>query len=275
MGEDAGRDRLEELQRRPRDHQHVEDEARRRGALQAADDQRPGVEEGLFAEHDHAARPRRSRRRGRSENSSSLAPASRPAASAACRRVLRLSCAPPGEGEGDDQQAERRGGDDADRDRRLAAEDADRDQHREDRAEAGFGEDQRDEQAEALAGRRGSRGRSSWPRRRGPRRRRPSRGFRCPPAGRSGSARAGPGRATAKKSERPSWIVEATRIGWPIGSPFDQPLGDVAGEQLFDRPVEGRDRDEDRRPEHRDLPVVGLGEDVRGDQEVGVGDHAR
>ena len=56
---------------------------------------------------------------------------------------------------------------------------------------------------------------------------------------------------------------------------LDHALGDVAREQLFDRPVEGRDRDEDRRPEHRDLPVVGLGEDVRGDQEVGVGDHAR
>ena len=45
-------------------------------------------------------------------------------------------------------------------------------------------------------------------------------------------------------------------------------------EQLFDRPVEGRDGDEDGRPEDRDLAVVVLGEDVRGDQEVGVGDQA-
>ena len=36
MGEEAGRDRLEELQRRPGDHQHVEDEPGRGGALSCA-----------------------------------------------------------------------------------------------------------------------------------------------------------------------------------------------------------------------------------------------
>ena len=35
-------------------------------------------------------------------------------------------------------------------------------------------------------------------------------------------------------------------------------FGDVAREQLFDRAVEGRDGDEDGRPEHGDLPIVGL-----------------
>ena len=45
--------------------------------------------------------------------------------------------------------SERRG-DDADRDRRLAAEQADRDQHREEGAEDRLGEDQRGEEAEAL-----------------------------------------------------------------------------------------------------------------------------
>ena len=69
VGEEAGRDRLEELQRRPGDHQHVEDEARRRGAREARDQQRPGVEEGLLAEHDQEARRPRSRRPRASVNS--------------------------------------------------------------------------------------------------------------------------------------------------------------------------------------------------------------
>ena len=53
VGQDAGRDRLEELQRRPREHQDVEDETGGGGALESARDQRPRVEEGLFGEHDH------------------------------------------------------------------------------------------------------------------------------------------------------------------------------------------------------------------------------
>ena len=149
VGEDAGRDRLEELQRRPGDHQHVEDEAGRRGALQAADDQRPGVEEGLFAEHDQqhgggeaAAVPEREVLRRR--------PPPRVRAVRSGWRCACAFCARRAKAKGTTIRRERRGGDDADRDRRLAAEDADRDQHGEDRAEARFGEDQRDEEAEAL-----------------------------------------------------------------------------------------------------------------------------
>jgi hypothetical protein len=42
----TGGDGLEEDQRRPGDHQHVEDEPRSRGALGGADDEWPGVQEG-------------------------------------------------------------------------------------------------------------------------------------------------------------------------------------------------------------------------------------
>ena len=73
------------------------------------------------------------------------------------------------EGERHHQQGQRGRRGDPDRDRALAAEHADRDQHREDRAEARFGEDQGDEEPELAVCRRGSRGRSSSPRRRGPR----------------------------------------------------------------------------------------------------------
>ena len=104
MGEDAGRDRLEELQRRPRQHQHVEDEARRGGALEAADDQRPGVEEGLFAEHDQQHRRGEAAAVGEGEVLVVLA-RPRPVA-AAPSRLLALGSA--GEGERDDQQRERR-----------------------------------------------------------------------------------------------------------------------------------------------------------------------
>ena len=89
----------------------------------------------------------------------------------------------------------------------------------------------------------------------------------------------GPRRAIAiamKASEIPSWIVAATRSGAPsTGCPTRDVLGDRAREQLLDRALQGRDEDEDRRPQHRDLAVLLLRELVRGDDEVEVGDQAR
>src|SRR5207247_1037336 len=52
MGEEAGGNRLEELQRRPGDHQDVEDVARRGGAGGGVYEQRAGVQECLLGEHD-------------------------------------------------------------------------------------------------------------------------------------------------------------------------------------------------------------------------------
>ena len=49
-------------------------------------------------------------------------------------------------------------------------------------------------------------------------------------------------------------------------------LGDRARQQLLHRPVEHRHRDEDRRPQQRDAAVLGLGQVVRGQREVAVGD---
>src|SRR5262249_6389752 len=43
----------------------------------------------------------------------------------------------------------------------------------------------------------------------------------------------------------------------------------------LDRALENGDHDEDRRPEHRDLPVLVLRELMRGDREVEVGDQPR
>ena len=149
VGEDAGRDRLEELQRRPGDHQHVEDEARRRGALQAAGDQRPGVEEGLFAEHDHQHRGGEAAAVRASRTPPPLGVASRPACGCACSRV----CARRAKAKRDDHQAERRGRRRSRSRPPTGPQQADRDQHREEGAEARLGEDQRREQAEAaLAG---------------------------------------------------------------------------------------------------------------------------
>ena len=310
MRQDAGRDRLEELQRRPRDHQHVEDEAGRGGALEAADDQRPGVEEGLFAEHDQedgggeAGAPLQGEILTRLRRSQIVIGAGcgfllrhvlrhKCFGFAPSRRIrLRRSVAPPcgasghagrvplhplrpaEKCEGHDHEAERRGGQDADRDRRLAAQQADRDEHGEDGAEARFGEDQGDEEAEALgageeaagevAGGVEEDGAEEDPVERFVALQqvvldRPAQGQR---EDREGDAEAELDRR--RDAHRPADLLALRPV-----------FGDVAREQLFDRPVEGRDRDEDRRPEHRDLPVVGLREDVRGDQEVGVGDQPR
>ena len=83
VGEDRGLDRLEELQRRAGDQQHVEGEAGERraaGALGRLYEQRTGVQEGLLAEHDQRARRPRSRCRGASVNSGSRAAGSSRAA---------------------------------------------------------------------------------------------------------------------------------------------------------------------------------------------------
>ncbi len=49
-------------------------------------------------------------------------------------------------------------------------------------------------------------------------------------------------------------------------------LGDRARQQLLHRPVQHRHGDEHRRPQQRDAAVLGLGQVVRGQREVAVGD---
>ncbi len=59
-----------------------------------------------------------------------------------------------------------------------------------------------------------------------------------------------------------------------VGIAAFEVFGNVAREQLVDRAVQGRDGDEDRRPQHGDLAVGILVEGVGGDEEVDVGDQA-
>ena len=56
MGKQTRRRRLEEHDRRPGDHQDVEDEPGGRRALVGLREQRPAVQEHLLAEHDHQDR---------------------------------------------------------------------------------------------------------------------------------------------------------------------------------------------------------------------------
>ena len=51
-------------------------------------------------------------------------------------------------------------------------------------------------------------------------------------------------------------------------------LGERPGEELFDRPVEGRGEDEDDRPEDDDLAVLVLAEAPGGEDEEDVGEDA-
>jgi ribonuclease E len=260
-GEDARRDRLEELQRRPGEHQHVEDEARRRRALEAARDQRPRVEEGLFAEHDH--------QHGRGEPGTVRDRDRRVA------RALRRGrgSRPAGEGERDHHQAQRGSGDDADCHRRLAAEQADRDQQREQGSEDRLGEDQRGEEAEAFLAGEEAAGEVAGGVEEDSREEDPVEGFvPLEQVVLQGAAQSqgedGEERRQAELDRRRGAHRAADRLApHPV-------FGDVAGKQLFDRSVEGRDGDEDGRPDDRYLAVVGLGENVRGDEEVDVGDDA-
>ena len=233
----------------------------------AADDERAGVEQDLFAEHDHQHRGREagaaatSRTAGSSLGEAGISSAPRPGMPVASLLALRAKAAGTT--------------------RRLSAgaatipiatadwpfEDADRDEHREDRPEAGLGEDQRGEQAEAAVpgevaagevagGVEEDRGEVD-----------PVEGFVAVqeavldrPAQRQRDDR-----EVAREAE-----LDLGRDQDRLADRFAlrEVFGDVAGEQLVDRPVEGRDGDEDRRPEDRDLAVVGLREDVRGDEEV-------
>ena len=269
MGKDAGRHRLEELQWRAGDHQHVEDVAGGRRTLKTADDQRAGVEEGLFAEHDQQDRGGEATATAQRE----LGPVGVLALRYGTRSGL-LALGPAGEGEGDDHQAEAGGGDDPDRHRRLAAQQADRDEDREQGAKDRFGEDQGREEPEAAVAGEEATGKVA-------RRVEHHRGEEDPVEGfvslkQAILERPAQGQRQRREKRRQAELDfrrHPHRLADRLGR--DQPFGDVPGEQLFDRPVKGRDGDEDRRPEHGDLPVVGLGQHVRCDEEIGVGDDPR
>ena len=252
MGQDAGRDCLEELKRGPGDHQHVEDEAGCSGTFECAHQQRSGVEEYLLAEHDQEDRADEAGPVGHGE----LLPLGFHVdlgVVALCPLGL-FAAGAPGDRIRDHHQREQRGGDDADRDHGLAGEQADRHQDGEQGPEYGFGEDQRGEQAELLvsgevaagvvAGRVEQDSREEDP---------VERGVAVQQAVLD----------RALEDQRHGGEGETERDLDAGGHPYRpgvrvtslDVLGDVPGEQLVDRPVEGRDGDEDGRPQDRDLAV--------------------
>jgi hypothetical protein len=149
VGEQAGLHCLEELQRSPSDHQHVEYVAGSGGAGSRIDEQRARVEKGLLAEHD--------------EKHPGCEAAAARQAEFVRRRVDRRipdglghRCAAAEtteEGEGHYEQRERRGRDDSKRDRRLPRGDPERHGRREGGSGDGFADDQQGVDGQAVAAR--------------------------------------------------------------------------------------------------------------------------
>ena len=164
MGEDRGLDRLEELQRRARDQQHVEDEAgerrRRRTALTISTAAfRSVCSASMIASTATAKRvPWCDRQVGDGLLDSACAGPSRarrraPARRAARRRPRRRPPAPPwrsGQRPRHDHQRHERRGRHAERDRRLAVRDPDRHREREQEARGGLQQHEPAVEAEAL-----------------------------------------------------------------------------------------------------------------------------
>ena len=123
------------------------------------------------------------------------------------------------EGERDDRQAEQRRGDDPQGDRGLAAGDPDGDRERERDAGRGLGQQEGGVEGEApAAGQKAAREEAGAEGEHG--------GDQDPVQGLVAGqevvlerASQGEGAQTAKAAARPSWIVAATRSGWPIGCP--------------------------------------------------------
>src|SRR5829696_6221760 len=245
VGEKACRHALEDEQRRPRQHQHVEDEAGLRGALEGAREKRPRVQQRLLAQHDHEDR------RGEA-----TAGGERHTPVARRRRGDRLFDGTPPERERDDDEAEAWRGEHADCDRRLARCDADRHRERERRAGGALTYEQPREEREPPPAGEVAAGVEACPEddyrpEHHPveiSRAREEAVLERPPQGEHRD-RAGGGdpELDRRRDTQGAADLDAAR----------PPVGDRPREQLLDRAVEDRDRDEDRRPQDDDLAVAG------------------
>ncbi len=259
--QEARRDRLEEDERRPGDEEDVEHESGRGGALGGADEQRPGADQDLFAEHHQQHRP--------GEGAAAAERQVGAAGELAGRRHRRVAAGH----QRDHQQPTERRDRDPDRDRRRPVEDPDRDedsehqpsddladqQRRVDRepplageiaaGEVGEGEPRKSDEHRPVEVRVGAEQPLLERRLHGQQHHQ----------GRQADAELDP----AGRSQR----VPGRRAGLVA-------LGERPGEELLDRAVERRGDDEDDRPEDDDLAVLVLAEASRGEDEEDVGEDA-
>ena len=223
--------------------------------------QHRGVEQRLLGELDRGDRRRRSPRprAASAPRSSTVAGAS----AAAWRTIAQGTTSSEASGAASDAQ----------RDRRLPAGEARRRPRPGSRSARPTRTARARRRGRTTGGRRGSRGRSSWPRRRASRRRRSSTASstvegvldRPPQRQRDDEER---GREAGLHEQR-----DPQRV--PAVVPARAAVGDRARQQLLDRPVDDRDDDEEDRPQQRDR-AVGVGvQHVAGDREVGEGEDAR
>ena len=267
MGEEAGRDPLEDEQRGAGEHQHVEDEPRRGGTLAGLDQQRTGVQEGLLAEHDEEDR--------RGEGAAAACGFGFGRAAGGRSRVRAggsLSAAP--ERERDHAEREQRRGDHPGRDRVAPGGDPHRDRERERHARERLGDQQPREQPEPALPREVAAGEEAC--------REGEHGGEVDPVQRLGTGeqvigeRRAQGQGDDREAERDQPLDPGRLAQGGADRRSADPVGrDRAGDELLDRPVQDGDGDEGRRPQDDDLPVGGRVEVVRREREVDVGEQAR
>ena len=247
VGEQRGLDRLEQLQRRARDQQHVEDEAGdRRVRPWPLTMQHAGVEQRLLGEHDRRAtasakRPPRAQRHRRRRRLRRLGVQPRVAARYAHGTTI----------------SETNGAaDDAERDHGLARGDARRRPRPRSRSARPPRRTPARRRGRTTGARRSSRARSSSRRRRAPRRRGSSRALRSRRKASWTSCGSAPARDRGTRREAGLDRERRSAAGGSCRQAARAAVGDRAREQLLDRPVDHRDDDEQRRPQQRDRPYV-------------------
>ena len=262
VGEDRGLDRLEELQRRADDEQHVEHEAGQRPARVGVDDQHRGVHQRLLGEHDPDHRHREAG--AVAERQTAGVGVDLRLLDARVGRALAggVGHRHPGPRRGAGPGGTRTGSPSA----RRTAPPPCRARPRPDRcrsrtpppAGTGSGSSTRGtpgrRTARSARGRRASRGRSSWRRRRARRRRGSSRAP-TEPSNRSRSIRWRRASAAITNTRGEPGLDERRNPQRMAGEPARAAVGDRAAEQLLDRPVDHRQDHEHDRPAQRNPPV--------------------
>jgi hypothetical protein len=230
--EKARRDGLEQHQGGPGDHQHVEDEPRRRRALGRPDDQRSGVQQALLADHDQQyRRSEPAPVRQRELRGAGCGPGLRRRGSTARDRAA-------GECQRHDGEAQQRRRHDPERDRRLPVRDADGDSERERHPGRRLGQEQRPVEDEPPAAGEKSPGEEA-------RAERKDGTDQDPVQSRVTREQVVLKRPAQRERDGGEREREPELDG---GADPQRQARDRAGQQLLDRPKEDRDRHEDGRP---------------------------